>query len=128
MKFYFRKSALLIVIILLPLFSALRDPSILVSPTIIPSFPQAIGHQVPNGFGPKLLQTTRIYKNFDECPCMTHIPRQCPPCTSNPNTEIYHAILSIQQCECAPKLQCDPCPKLYQAIHEMSLRQVKDSL
>lgn len=116
--------SLLLAFFSLPSLNSLRDPTLLVSPTIIPSFPQAVGHQVPNGFGPKLLRTTRIYKAFADCPCIANLPRQCPPCTSSPTTEIYREILAIQQCDCAPKMRCEPCPKLYEAIHEMSLRQV----
>lgn len=127
MKFFYCGNlhiALLLAFFFLPALYSLRDPSILVSPTIIPSFPQAVGHQVPNGFGPKLLRTTRIYKTFADCPCLANLPRQCPPCTNAPTPEIYQSIIAMQQCECAPKMHCEPCPKLYEAIHEMSLRQV----
>ena len=125
MKFYFKTLVFLLILCLLPCFQAVTDPSILVSPTIIPTIKQSVGHQVPNGFGPKLIKSTRIYKSYPDCACMSQLPSQCPPCTGTPTNEIYRQVLLISQCECAPRMQCDPCPRLYQAVHEMSLRQVK---
>ena len=52
-----------------------------------------------------------------------NIISSCPPCTSTPSNDIFQQIMALNNCECAPRLQCDPCPKLYQAIHEMALRQ-----
>ena len=128
MKFYFKLLPFFLSIFLFPCVQPLTDPSILVSPTIIPAIKQQVGHQVPNGFGPKLIQSTRIYKSFPDCACMAQIPNQCPPCTGTPSNEVYRQVIMISQCECAPRLQCDPCPRLYQAVHEMSLRQVKKIL
>ena len=122
MKFSFN---LLILLLIIAPHLSLTDPSILISPTIIPSIKQTtVGHQVPNGFGPKLIQNTRIFKTFPNCGCMAHLPSNCPPCTSSPTNEIYRQIVLLSQCDCAPKMNCDPCPRLYQAVHEMSLRQV----
>ena len=53
MMFLFKLLPFSLCIFLFPYVQPLTDPAILVSSTIISAIKQQIGHQAPNGFGPK---------------------------------------------------------------------------
>ena len=98
----------------------------LVSPIIVQHTSGSIGNGVPNGFGPRIVKETHIFKSSSfgsSCGCATFVPATCPPCTTSPSPVIFRNVLNMIECACAPKPQCSPCPGLYTAVHAMALRQ-----
>ena len=44
--------------------------------------------------------------------------------TNKPSLDLYNKILYLQKCTCAEKPKCPPCPELYNAVNEISKREV----
>lgn len=105
---------------------------IFVSPTMASSSNMIVPSAPPKGI--QMTRPTMLKKyslrapNYSGCPCSSNLISSCPPCTNSPSNEVIQQIMALNNCDCAPKIQCEPCPKLYQAIHEMAVRQASFEL
>lgn len=96
-----------------------------ISPLYVQHNDGGIGNGVPNGFGPRIVKETHIFRTSGNgnCGCAVFVPTICPPCTTSPSPVVFRNVLNMIECQCAPKPQCAPCPGLYTAVHAMALRQ-----